>query len=139
MPLDNGTYEIYNVSVDKYFDLKDASVKPDNNVIGYHRDETRAQKWVVMRVVGDIYTMQSILSTKAKVATRGHVIESDVVIRPHGEQFEIFEEEIGLYRIKVPGDDLYFRLDEGADWTPVRLFPIGLGNDIWRFDKIQMK
>ena len=44
MPLDNGTYEIYNVSVDKYFDLKDASVKPDNNVIGYHRDETRAQK-----------------------------------------------------------------------------------------------
>jgi hypothetical protein len=40
----NGTYEIVNVATNLYFDLKNGSIAPDNNIIGYPRTGGANQK-----------------------------------------------------------------------------------------------
>ncbi|KAN0078466.1 hypothetical protein V8E55_010523 [Tylopilus felleus] len=136
MSLRSGTYEIYNVGANKYFDLKGSNIAPDTNIIGYQKTGNPNQKWVVS-VSDDIIRLHSLLSSDAAVATKGHVGESEVVVRPNGERFTIVRISAGLYRIKVSDEDLYFRLRDGANDTPVRLYPVGLDNDIWRFDEYQ--
>ena len=44
MSLRSGTYEIYNVGANKYFDLKGSNIAPDTNIIGYQKTGNPNQK-----------------------------------------------------------------------------------------------
>ncbi|KAF8336691.1 ricin B lectin domain-containing protein [Amanita rubescens] len=129
----NGTYEIVNVDTGSYFDLKGGSAAPDTNIIGYPRTGGINQKWVLERE-GNLITLYSLLS-QGGVTVKAHVPGSEVVIRPRREQFELIEERTGLYRIKVIGENLFMRLENGAPLTPVTINFNGLANDVWRFDR----
>ena len=84
-----GTYEIINQATGLYFDLRESSIAPNNNCIGYPRTGGANQKvkqfmvriqahidlglqWILERE-GNIITLHSLLSHQAGVADKGHL------------------------------------------------------------------
>ncbi|KAF8341013.1 hypothetical protein F5887DRAFT_428267 [Amanita rubescens] len=132
---DSGTYEIINHATGSYIDLRAGSIVPNNNLIGFPGHGGPNQKWVLERE-GNIITLHSHLSPEAAVVDKGHVAGSGVVVRPQRERYEIIEQQTGLYRIKVIGENLFFRLESGAPLTPVTINYNGKGNDLWKFNLI---
>ncbi|KAJ3509537.1 hypothetical protein NLJ89_g5171 [Agrocybe chaxingu] len=136
--LPSGTYYVTHVQSGKVLDLTGSSVQPNTPLIVYIILKSYAsvfsRQWILEKE-GDIYTFQTSLANvfaRASVHTPGKGIVIGRV-----ERFEVLEQEIGQYRIKVRDQNLVWTIDNAS--TPnVILEPSGVtpNGDLWSFEEI---